>query len=783
MIPSLQISYIYFFAVLALLIILTISLILTLKREYPSLTQKNKEPDSKPIQLSHLLFKPSIHQFLQTLPLGVAIFDEHQNLIEINPEFTTLTGLTKNTIEQEIGKDLINFVKHCNINPEHFGLIKNFSTFCSQGEITNFKTQQKIPLKIYGNPVFSRNKKVLFYNLFIIPATISQQPEKDVSGQIDLQEYLQLKERVKEVEKAFKKSSIHHIKLQKALYENEQQRQKLQEAFDLINRQNEELERANAEIKEHTKMKERFLANTSHEIRTPLNAIIGFTNLLLKEDLKQHQLDYLKNIKASSDNLLVVLNDILDISKIEAGKMTFESIPFLIFDLVEILIKTIEIKAQEKEHDLICEIDPQIPPVLIGDPTRLNQILINLLSNAIKFTPTKGRVSLKVKLKEKNTSQVVIEFEVSDTGIGIAPEKIPQIFNAFSQAETSTTRKFGGTGLGLSIVKNLVELQNGEIFVESTPEQGSRFTFYLAFGIGQLSELLTQDRKEVTLHKHEAENISILLVEDNKINQQLALDTIRSWHKEIRIEVAENGHEALEKLKSEEYSMIFMDIQMPFLDGIETTRRIRQGEIKGKENIPIIAMTAHALKEEKEKCLAAGMNDYLTKPFIPEDLYLKIKNFGSQHVQIMVKSGSFVPVNLHSFGHVEQTPNLEVNKANLKNPFQHFSIVPLLSLYKGNQHQIDKILRMYYETIEKEISEMARAFNQNEMEKVQIKAHSLKPKMTYIGREDLHNTSKEIELSIKNNTIESEHLKKLISSISVEWQKIQSELQNYFNSK
>ncbi|HON18659.1 MAG TPA: ATP-binding protein [Salinivirgaceae bacterium] len=722
-----------------------------------------------------------INNFFKNLPLGVVVFDQNQNLIQINDAFSKISGLNQQQLEWEIGTDLLNFAKYCNINPNTFRDLQAMQAVECTGEILNIKTREHLNVKIFGQPISYKSNRN-WYVIMLLPhksinLTSEERPANDQSSE----KPEDLSERVRDLERAFKKSSIQHIKLQKALYENEIQRQKLQEAFDLINHQKEQLERANAEIKEQTRMKELFLANTSHEIRTPLNAIIGFTNLLLKEPLHSHQLEYLKNIKASSDNLLVVLNGILDISKIEAGKMTFEKIPFLIYELIEILINTVEIKAQEKEHDIVCDIDTTIPPVLVGDPTRLNQILLNLLSNAIKFTPNKGQIICKSRVKEKKGNTIVIEFMVKDNGIGMTPEQIPLIFNAFTQAEYSTTRKYGGTGLGLSIVKNLVELQDGEIFVDSAPNIGTTFTFYLPFGIGELSEIKPKEKKEVTLLQHEAANISILLVEDNKINQQLAIDTIHSWHKEIAIDLAENGVEALEKLKVNNYSMIFMDIQMPVLDGIETTRRIRQGAIKGKDNIPIIAMTAHALKEEKDKCLAAGMNDYLVKPFVPEDLFQRIKDYGNQKIQIMVKSGEIIPVNMESFGHDNHSNSIQQPTVSLNNPFKSFTISPLLTLYKGNITQIDKILKMYYDTVGKEIEEMSLALEKNDLEKVQIRAHSLKPKMSYIGRNDLHNLSKEIEQSIKQKNYSPEELIKQVNTIVNEWKAIDSELAHYFS--
>jgi len=731
--------------------------------------------------------------------IGFLVYDDNLNLSNFNNFFSSTVGFTKDQFLLNIGGTLDHLIATSIDNSDISKKIENRDTF---KVITNIKNNvgDVVKLHLIAIPIFNKNSSFNSYNVLAVelpkehnPNTIITNELKHGSSNIEniINEKNNLEEIVKDLEKAFKKSNKHHIQLQKALLENEIQRKKLQEAVDLINKQKDELEKANAEIKEHSRMKELFLANTSHEIRTPLNSIIGFSNLLLKEELSEKQLSYLKNIKASSDNLLVVLNDILDISKIEAGKMTFEKIAFSLPELIDLIISFIDIKTQEKNQKFDYYIGHDVPKILIGDPTRLYQILLNLLSNAIKFTPSNGNISCSIKKKTKSKNRINIEFEVSDTGIGISDEQLKIIFQAFTQAEYSTTRKFGGTGLGLSIVKNLVELQGGEIFVESEINKGTKFTFVLPFRVGGKSDNIKKEKSETTMQCHEFENIKILLVEDNPINQELTIDTIKSWNNNISIEKAENGIVAMELLKKNNYSLIFMDIQMPLMDGIETTRQIREGHIKGKENIPIIAMTAYALKDEKDKCFAVGMNDYLAKPFNPDDLFKKIKYYGSQQVQTLVKAGKYIQ-GYSVLSTVQESSNSPIsttnfglnNDENIDNQiFKNFSLEPLNKIYKGNENQLNKILRMYYETVGKEIEEMKNAFVSGDLKKTQIRAHSLKPKMAYLGRTDMQETAKDIEVSIKSNNYNNSELSIWIESICAEYQKIEDELENYFKLK
>ncbi|MFV5685039.1 PAS domain S-box protein [Flavobacterium sp. GB2R13] len=363
------------------------------------------------------------------------------------------------------------------------------------------------------------------------------------------------------------------------------------------------------------KAKQQFLSNMSHEIRTPMNAIIGFTKVVLKTDLTAKQKEYLDAIKMSGDALIVLINDILDLAKVDAGKMTFEKIPFKMKDSILAMLHLFETKIQEKNLRLVKKYDSKIPDVLIGDPVRLHQIILNLVSNAVKFT-SKGKITVSVDLLHEDTDKVVIEFAVTDTGIGIPKEKIAKIFENFQQASSGTSRLYGGTGLGLAIVKQLVEPQGGSIRVKSTVNKGSTFSFTLSFQKTNADAGLENELMELDT---EIKNIKVLVVEDIPLNQLLMKTLLDDFG--FDRDIAENGKIAIEKLKTKDYDIILMDLQMPEMNGFEATEYIRKTM---NSKIPIIALTADVTTVDLAKCKAVGMNDYLAKPVDERILYSKI---------------------------------------------------------------------------------------------------------------------------------------------------------------
>ncbi|HEY0029766.1 MAG TPA: PAS domain S-box protein [Bacteroidia bacterium] len=363
------------------------------------------------------------------------------------------------------------------------------------------------------------------------------------------------------------------------------------------------------------KAKQQFLSNMSHEIRTPMNAIIGFTKVVLKTDLTEKQKEYLSAIRVSGDALIVLINDILDLAKVDAGKMTFEKTPFKMSASISSMLHLFETKIQEKNLQLVKEYDKKIPEVLVGDPIRLHQIILNLVSNAVKFT-TSGQITVKVRLLEEKDENVRIEFAVSDTGIGIIPEKVQHIFENFQQATSDTSRLYGGTGLGLAIVKQLVEGQGGSIQVDSTIDQGSTFSFQLDFQKTKAAAELEAGLVELD---SEIKNIKVLVVEDIALNQLLMKTLLDDFGFER--DIAGNGKIAIEKLQTKSYDIILMDLQMPEMNGFEATEYIRT---KMNSKIPIIALTADVTTVDLAKCKSVGMNDYIAKPVDERLLYSKI---------------------------------------------------------------------------------------------------------------------------------------------------------------
>jgi len=456
---------------------------------------------------------------------------------------------------------------------------------------------------------------------------------------------------------------------------------------------------------EAVKAKQQFLSNMSHEIRTPMNAIIGFTKVVLKTDLTKKQKEYLNAIKISGDALIVLINDILDLAKVDAGKMTFEHTPFKLAASISAMLHLFETKIQEKNLELVKEYDFSIPEVLVGDPVRLHQIILNLVGNAVKFT-TEGKITVSVKMLKEEEENVTIEFAVTDTGIGIPETKLGNIFDDFQQATSGTSRLYGGTGLGLAIVKQLVEPQGGTIAVKSKVGEGSTFSFILSFKKTNAKADMETDLG-VELEAG-IKNVRILVVEDITLNQLLMKTLLEDFGFEM--DIAGNGKLAIEKLKNNNYDIILMDLQMPEMNGFEATEYIRQ---KMNSQIPIIALTADVTTVDVEKCKVVGMNDYISKPIDEKLLYSKI-------IKYLKK--------------VDHKKNIEIEpKEVVQEHHTCIDLTYLKQLTKNNSTAIITMIEVYLEETPQLIHAMKHSIDTNNWESLKMAAHSIIPSFSTMG--------------------------------------------------
>ncbi len=529
----------------------------------------------------------------------------------------------------------------------------------------------------------------------------------------------------------------------------------------------EDIKKAKDLAEDALKTKSQFLANMSHEIRTPMNSIIAMSYLALQTNLTDEQKNYISKVETASKNLMEIINSILDFSKIEAGKMLIEESDLIIKTVIKDIEDLFILKAREKNISLIFDIDEKIPTHLLGDSIRLSQVLINLISNAIKFTD-KGEVKVSIKLTSENSEFVTIYFSVKDSGIGISKEQLNKLFQLFTQADSSTTRKYGGTGLGLSISKKLIEMMGGEIFVDSEVDVGSNFYFTLKF---KLPKQNFTHIEEIINYEEFAKVVSgakILLVEDNIQNQEVAVLFLKKAY--INVDIANNGLEALEKVSKNSYDGILMDCQMPIMDGYEASKKIRES----LKDIPIIAMTANALAGDKEQCIAFGMNDYISKPidilmfFKTLAKWIKPKNrveFKSQKLD-----NSTIFENDFKIDGINMEIAIELmakNETLLLNQFERFT-----TSQKDFETTIDKLIELNSRDDVIRLAHTLKSVSANigaiELsKKAQILEKELKDGKSYTDLDSLiKDICKNLEILIANIKVSIEPLKKLDVDIS-----------------
>lgn len=516
------------------------------------------------------------------------------------------------------------------------------------------------------------------------------------------------------------------------------------------------------EAREAVLIKQRFFANMSHEIRTPMNGILGMIDLMRKTQTTVDQSKYLDIIHRSANNLLILINDILDVEKLESGKMVLEQVPFSIRQTIDSVINLLNIKARENGIELLVSPYEKDPGYVIGDGFRLNQVLVNLVNNGIKFTEY-GSVTISLKCLTESDTEVSYLFSIKDTGIGIKSDMQAKIFEEFTQEYSSTARQFGGTGLGLAICKTLIELQGGRIWVESDGKNGSTFSFILTYPKANEDSIPTKDEQDTIADYSNLSGLKVLLAEDNEVNTFYAVSLLEE--KNIQVDIAEDGAIALEKMETGEYDLILMDIQMPNMNGLQATERIRSNADPKKAGIPIIACTANAFKGDLEKYLSLGMNDYISKPFDEHQLFDKLQSLlkGSQKIK--------KPQQLPKPQKVEAiAPNITPIETKL------YDLDLLQSTARGNQEFMNKMIRLFLDSFPEYMTELQKAGESGNWSQVKFFAHKMKATIDLIGVASLKEPIRKLESNAAEQK-ELELMPELILQVNTTLESVMKQIQ------